>query len=175
MAPAPGGERRWLAGIALACLGAVCAALLAQHGFDMQPCPWCILQRLVYLAIAVAALAAAASRRPLRALLAAVVLALAGAGATAAVYQHVVAAKQYSCNLTFADTVITALGVEKLWPALFQVTATCADAAVSVLGVPFEYWSLALFALVGAAALRVLAARGEDDWRSMPAAWGPGR
>jgi protein dithiol:quinone oxidoreductase len=38
------------------------------------------------------------------------------------------------------------------------VTATCADAAVSVLGVPFEYWSLALFAIVAGVLLTVLRA-----------------
>lgn len=154
-----GGAGRWLVGIAMACLAAVGAALVAQYRFGMQPCPWCILQRLIYLLIAVAALLAAAGRGALRAALTGLVLALAVGGAVAAVYQHVVAAKQFSCNLTFADTLITALGIERLWPALFQVTATCADAAVSVLGVPFEYWSLALYALVALAAVRVLAAR----------------
>jgi disulfide bond formation protein DsbB len=157
--------RRWLAGIGLACFAAIAAALVAQHAFGMQPCPWCILQRLICLAIALLALIAAACRRPLRTLLAGSVAALALAGATAAVYQHVVAAKQYSCNLTFADTVITALGVERLWPAVFQVTATCADAAVSVLGVPFEYWSLALFVLVAAATAHVLTRRGNRTQR----------
>ncbi len=153
----PGRERRWLVGIGLASLVAIALALLAQHGFGMQPCPWCILQRLIYLLVAAAAFAAAAASRPLRPLLAGLVALLAAAGALAALYQHLVAAKQYSCNLTFADTVIGAIGIEKLMPALFQVTATCADAAVSVLGVPFEYWSLALFAVIAVAAGRVLA------------------
>ncbi len=127
----------------------------------MRPCPWCILQRVLYVLIAVAALLAAATRRPLRTLLAGVVLLLAAGGVAAAVYQHEVASKQYSCALTFADQVLTTLGIEKLWPAVFQVTATCAEAAVSVLGVPFEYWSLALYLLVGLAAARVLFARRE--------------
>ena len=154
---AAGVESRWLAGIGLASLAAVALALLAQHGFGMQPCPYCILQRLVYLGVALFAfIAAAASSRPLRMVSTTLLLLLAGAGGVAALYQHLVAARQYSCNLTFADTLIGALGVERLLPALFQVTATCADAAVSVLGVPFEYWSLALFALIALAAGRVL-------------------
>jgi protein dithiol:quinone oxidoreductase len=80
---------------------------------------------------------------------------LAGCGVAASIWQHVVAAKQFSCNLTLADNIITALRLESLLPALFQVTATCADAEVSMFGVPFEYWSLVLFVLLGAAIVRL--------------------
>jgi protein dithiol:quinone oxidoreductase len=34
---------------------AVGVALLSQYRFDMQPCPWCVFQRLLLLAIAVVA------------------------------------------------------------------------------------------------------------------------
>ena len=149
--------RQRLVAMAAACVAAVAAALVAQHGFDMQPCPWCILQRVIYLALAaVCVLAAALPSRALRVALSGLALVLALLGAASAIYQHVVAAKLASCNLTLADKIITALGIESLLPELFQVTATCADAAVSVLGVPFEYWSLALFALLALVAVSVL-------------------
>ena len=45
---------RTLAVVALACIGALAVALLTQHAFDMQPCPWCVLQRLIFVAIALA-------------------------------------------------------------------------------------------------------------------------
>lgn len=141
--------RQLLLAMAVVCVLAVAAALIAQHRFDMQPCPWCILQRVIYLLIALLCLSAAVvPSRIARAAATAGVLVFAGLGAASAVYQHVVAAKLYSCSLTLADTIISALGLEQLLPALFQVTATCADAAVSVFGVPFEYWSLALFVLL---------------------------
>ena len=143
--------------MALASVAAVAAALVAQHAFDMQPCPWCILQRVIYLAIALACgVAAAWPARAARIALSGLALLLALLGAASAIYQHVAAAKQASCNLTLADKAITALGLESLLPALFQVTASCADAAVSVLGVPFEYWSLALFALLALLAVSIL-------------------
>ena len=41
-----------LRGIALLCLAGVGIALVSQHVFDMQPCAWCVLQRLILLAIA---------------------------------------------------------------------------------------------------------------------------
>jgi protein dithiol:quinone oxidoreductase len=81
------------------------------------------------------------------------VVALCGAGVAAAWWQHFVAAKSSSCALTLADKVITTLGVDTRWPELFEVRASCADAAADLLGVPFEFWSLALFALVAIVAL----------------------
>ena len=40
-----------LALAAAAALAAVAAALVTQHVFDMQPCPWCVLQRVIFLAM----------------------------------------------------------------------------------------------------------------------------
>ena len=37
-------------------LGAVGAALFTQLRLGMQPCPWCVLQRAIFVAIAIAAL-----------------------------------------------------------------------------------------------------------------------
>jgi disulfide bond formation protein DsbB len=156
---APTTARAGLLGVAAVCIAAVAAALVAQYGFGMQPCPWCILQRLIYLAIALSCIVGAllGSRAAQRGF-AGLGFVLAGCGVASAIWQHVVAAKQFSCNLTLADNIITALKLESLVPPLFQVTATCADAAVSLLGVPFEYWSLLLFALIGIA-LATLALR----------------
>lgn len=149
-------DARWLLGMAIACIVAVAAALYAQQVHDMRPCPWCILQRVIYLLIALVCLGAAALRA-LHKPLVATALVLACLGAASAVYQHVVAAKQFSCDLTLADRILTALRLESLLPPLFQVTASCAEAAATILGIPFEYWSLALFALLALAALRLLA------------------
>jgi len=42
---------RALAGMAVASFAAVGVALVAQHQFGVKPCPWCVLQRLIFLAI----------------------------------------------------------------------------------------------------------------------------
>lgn len=138
--------------IAGACLLAVAIALYAQHRMGMRPCPWCILQRVVFLVIAgVALVTALVPWRSLRIALNAITVALATGGVIAAIYQHEVAAKSYSCNLTFADKVITALGLESAWPWMFQVTAACSEAVADLFGVPFEFWSLGLFAVIALA------------------------
>ena len=130
------------------CAGSVGLALLAQHRFDMQPCPWCILQRILFIVLSVLALVGAALPGNLgRRVLSALSLPLALGGIAAALWQHFVAAKTSSCALTFADRVNSYFGLDTRWPEWFEVRANCSDAAVSVLGVPFEFWALALFAV----------------------------
>ena len=147
---------RWLLAIAALSVAAVAAALVSQHVFDMPPCPWCVLQRAIYLAIAAVCLIGAALALPLaRRAAGALALLLAISGAASALYQHLVAARSASCNLTFADKVMSFFGLDSILPWLFQVYASCADAAVSMLGVPYAYWSLVLFAALGLGAARV--------------------
>lgn len=158
------GARQRFAAMALACGLALALALAAQYVFEMRPCPWCILQRLIFIVIGgVCLLGALIGARPARLAIAGATFMLALLGAAAALWQHNVAAKSSSCNLTLADKVLNALGVEALVPALFQVTANCADSAVRVLGVAFEHWSLALYLLLAFGAVSAfLKLRGSD-------------
>ena len=147
---------RWFAVIAAVSLAAVLAALISQHVFDMQPCPWCVLQRAIFCAIALAALIGWMWRAAVGRLLAGgLVLLLGLSGVAAALWQHFQAAASASCNLTLADKIISALKLDSLLPAVFLATANCADAAVNLLGVPYDFWSLGLFALLALAGLRV--------------------
>lgn len=149
--------RGWLAAIAALCLGAVIAALITQYGFDMQPCPWCILQRLLFVVVAILALAAAFL--PGRIAFSGLAALAAFGGIAAALYQHFVAAKSTSCNLTLADKIVSGLGLDRAVPFVFEVKASCADAAVDLAGVPYEFWSLALFVVVVAMVLASFNAR----------------
>jgi disulfide bond formation protein DsbB len=154
--------RGLFAGIAIACLAAVGAALVSQHVFDMQPCPWCVLQRVVYLAIALACLIGLAwSSAAGRSIAGGLALLRALGGAAAALWQHFKAAASASCNLTLADRIISALQLDRILPSVFEPRASCADAAVSLFGVPYDFWSLALFVLIAIAAVRVPRGRGD--------------
>lgn len=139
--------RLMLAALGLLCAASVGLALLAQHRFDMQPCPWCILQRILFIVLSVLALLASALPGLGRRLVSALSAPLALGGIAAALWQHFVAAKTDSCALTFADKVIGFFGLDTRWPDWFEVRANCSDGAVSVLGIPFEFWALALFAV----------------------------
>jgi disulfide bond formation protein DsbB len=147
-----------LGGVAALGVGAVAAALFTQYRLDMQPCAWCVLQRLVFLGISDAALLGLLWRTPLgRRVSALAVLALATAGAAAALWQHFVAASSVSCDLTLADRIVAATGLDGWLPEVFMATASCADAAVDLIGLPYEFWSLGLFIAAAAAALAVVA------------------
>ena len=150
-----------LAGVALACVAAVAAALVSQHVFDMQPCPWCVLQRVILLAIAIACVLGLLWRSALgRTVSVGLALLLTTAGIAAALWQHFQAAASASCNLTLADKIVSGwLQLDSLLPDVFAARASCADAAVSLLGVPYDFWSLALFVLIELALIGVLRRR----------------
>lgn len=153
------GQRTWLAGIAVAGVAAVGAAVVSQHVYGMQPCPWCVLQRAVFLAISMAALLALLLQGFGRRVGLVAMVLLTGCGAAAALWQHFVAASAASCNLTLADRIMNGLKLDETFPEVFMATASCADAKVNLFGVPYEAWSLSLFALMGAIGVRLLLPR----------------
>jgi disulfide bond formation protein DsbB len=132
---------------------AVALALVSQHRFDMQPCPWCVLQRLIFTVIGVVCLVGLAAPRAGGV----VALLLALSGVAAALWQHFVAASSDSCNLTLADRIISGLSLDSLLPEIYQARASCADAAVSMLGVPYEFYSLVLFVVLAGIGWRAAA------------------
>jgi disulfide bond formation protein DsbB len=146
-----------LGGGAVVSLAAIGAALVSQHVYDIQPCPWCVLQRLIFAVIALACVIGLLLRgRTAQRVAGGAVILLAIEGVVAALWQHFVAAASASCNLTFADRAMNGLGLDALMPEVFQARASCADAAVRMLGIPYEFYSLALFIALGAAGALVL-------------------
>ncbi|MDP1646763.1 MAG: disulfide bond formation protein B [Rubrivivax sp.] len=164
MTPVFSNTRLLIAGFLLP-LAAVGTALVTQHVFEMQPCPWCVLQRLIFVAISLSALLGLAGQMLrvviVRRIGAALMGLLALSGITAALWQHFVAAASVSCDLTLADRIVGGIGVDALWPQVFAAYASCADAAAKLLGVPYEFYSLTLFvALAALAAVLLLRRRG---------------
>lgn len=150
---------RVLAFSALVSIAGVAAALVAQYQFDVKPCPWCVMQRGIFILIAVvSALGWILQRIGFARVLALLLTALLGvAGLVSAGYQHEVASKLASCDMTFADRVLGALDLEARFPSVFMVTASCSEAsAYTLLGLPYEIWSGALFTLIALLSLLVL-------------------
>ena len=151
----PSGKRGVLALTALVALAAVGAAYFTQHVWGMQPCPWCVLQRLIFVAIAAAALLGLLLPAA-GALLAGL---LAACGLAAALWQHFVAASAESCDLTLADRIMAATGLDGRFPEVFMAMTSCADAKVDLFGLPYEAWSGSLFAAALVAMMAVLRRR----------------
>jgi disulfide bond formation protein DsbB len=137
-----------LLGVAVLSFGAVGLAALAQYAFNMQPCPWCVLQRFIYLVVGALALLGVVLPGLLRRL--AIALALLGAlsGIASALWQQLHAVNESSCDLSLAERIVSALQLDRLVPQLFIAYASCGDAAVSVLGIPFAVWSCLLYVIL---------------------------
>ena len=146
-----------MAGLTVLPLLAVAAALFTQFRMDMMPCAWCVLQRLCFVAIALAGLLGlvlpGAALRRVAGLLA---LLGAAAGITAALWQHFVANASDSCAMSLADRLMGFTGLDSRFPEVFAAYASCADAKLDLLGLPYEFWSLGLFVVLAIAALRVV-------------------
>ena len=147
-------------------LAAVAVALYTQHRLDMLPCAWCVLQRLIFLVVAGIALLGLLlpglllPGLLLRRLAGLLALLAAGAGIAAALWQHFVASVSASCDQTLADRVMAFTGLDRRFPDVFTAWASCADAQTTLLGLPYEFYSLSLFialALMALMALRVVA------------------
>ena len=149
----------WFAAVAIASFGAVAVALVSQHRFAMEPCAWCVLQRLIFVAIGAFAVLGLVWRGAAGSRVAGTFgLLLALSGIASGLWQHFVAAKSASCNLTLADRIVTATQLDRLLPDVFEARASCADAAVSLFGVPYAIWAAIGFAACAIALLRVLRA-----------------
>lgn len=151
-------DRNLFALIFILCMAALLAALFSQHALGMAPCAWCVLQRVILLVMAGLALLGwlGPACRWIRGPVAGLMVVTGAIGAWAAWHQLTVAAKQFSCDQTLADRIVSASGLDALVPWLFGIYATCLDAAVSLLGLEFAVWSLGLFVALALAALGAL-------------------
>ena len=149
---------RALGFIAVASFASLAIALIAQHQFGVRPCPWCVMQRGIFILIGAIALLGLLLRGVPRKGALVLIGVLAACGFVAAIYQNQVASQSMSCALTLADRINTALGLEELLPYVFMVTGNCAEAAAyRLLGLPYEVWSGALYLIM--AGVAVLAVR----------------
>lgn len=150
-------SQRLMGAAALLALLALGVVLVWQHVFDVRPCPWCVLQRAEAAAIVLAAVLGYLWRSRAGLLVsAALVIALANLGVLSALWQHFVAAASESCNLTLADRIVSGLQLDSLLPDVFAATASCAEAKAVWFGLPYEFWSLAVFVSIEALAVWAL-------------------
>ncbi len=144
-------EIKLLRFISILSIGSVAFALISQYVFDMQPCAWCVFQRLLYLLIgAVAILLTLGQPSRLRLSIgAAGIIATAIAGVASAVYQEKVAANTFSCAQTVADQLMTKSGLDAAFPWLFGIYASCMEARIKLMGIEYAWWSMVMFSILG--------------------------
>lgn len=146
-------QQRFFLYSAVLCLFSLAFALVSQHIFGLRPCAWCVFQRLILVGIVLISLLGYVAMRYKTVWLAFIsrlfIMGLAMGGALSAWYQYTVAAKLFSCDMTFADQVMTKSGLESSIPWLFGIYASCMDAAASLLGIDYAVWALLFFIFIG--------------------------
>ena len=140
---------RWIfAAASVSCVALLCFAYYMQYGLGHQPCPLCILQRYVYLAIAAVSLAGAAyGPKRFGAMITAAVLGVfAATGAALAIWQVTKGDTMTTCNTDMVGQIVYSLPMRAWWPEFLAAYGGCADLYPPILGLSIPLWSLIWFA-----------------------------
>lgn len=131
------------------CITAVAVAEGLQVAWDLQPCTMCILQRYVFLALAMVFAVRAGLTPRHQAATRWLVTSLAVVGVLASVkIRWAMRHQGETCGRDAVAAFLNDLPTATQWPALFEATGVCGDPVPPVMGVPFYLWSVILFTLL---------------------------
>ena len=156
--------RGLFAATGLAAVGLVGGGLILAHTLNLAACPLCILQRMLYLLLALEAIAAwwltgsAPARTLPRRLAASVMAATALTGVGVASYQTWLQrfAKGASCTADqpWWEHLVNWAGSQ--WPLMFEASGLCSEAGWKFIGLSIAEWSLVAFTSMTIAMLAAL-------------------
>jgi len=138
--------RSLLLSIAVGAFGLIGVALYLQHGLDMLPCPLCVIQRYLFIAIGVFALIGAYTSKP-KAFAGLGLLAALGGLATAGKHLWVLAHPGLSCGIDPMETFLNKIPSATYLPFLFKADGLCEDALAPWFGLSIPQWSFLWFGL----------------------------
>jgi disulfide bond formation protein DsbB len=144
---------RLFALITVICVGLLAFAFYLQHGLHLDPCPWCVVQRLVYIAVGLIALVGVLHRPgPTGATAYAclgVVASLAGVAAAGYnVYLQSDPARAAKCVGSPVERILDSLAIGDLVPSYLQYDGPCTLKPWSFLGLSIPEWSFIWFAIL---------------------------
>jgi disulfide bond formation protein DsbB len=146
---------RLIAAVSLLLVG---AALYLQHARDMLPCPLCVIQRYLFLGVAVFSLIGAFANK-IKAFAALALLCALGGLGTVAKHLYVLAHPGFSCGIDPMETMLNKIPTATLLPWLFRADGLCEAAQDTVLGLNVPQWSAVWFVILAAGLVWVLARR----------------
>jgi disulfide bond formation protein DsbB len=134
----------------MVCLGLLGYALVLQHLDGLDPCPWCVVQRLGFIGVATVSLIAALHRpgtvgTVVYSFLAGVI---AAAGAAAASYHIWIQSdpeRAMSCANSPVERMLDASKIGKMIPPLLQYDGLCTIKPWKFLTLSIPEWSLVWF------------------------------
>ena len=148
-------SRTLLLAIAAAALSLIGVALYLQHGLDMLPCPLCVIQRYLFLTIAIVCLIGALARKPRLGAGLGLLAALGGLG-VAGKHLYVLAHPGLSCGIDPMETALNKIPTATLMPFLFRADGLCEDATAPWFGLSIPQWAFLWFALFALASAWLL-------------------
>jgi disulfide bond formation protein DsbB len=144
-----------IAAVSIALVG---AALYLQHAKDMLPCPLCVIQRYLFLGIAIFSLIGAFANKIKALATLALLCALGGLGVVGK-HLYVLAHPGFSCGIDPMETMLNKVPTATMLPWLFRADGLCEAAQDTVLGLNVPQWSAVWFVLLTAGLVWVLARR----------------
>jgi len=144
-----------IAALSFALIG---AALYLQHAHDMLPCPLCVIQRYLFLAVGIAALVGALAGKVKAGAGVALLAALGGLG-VAGKHLYVLANPGFSCGIDPMETMLNKIPTATLLPWLFHADGLCENATDGILGLSIPQWSALWFVLLAVTLVWVLLRR----------------
>lgn len=135
--------------IFLVCTGLVGYALYLQHFKGLLPCPLCVIQRVAYWLIGLAALFGAIhnpqqlGRRLYSGLI--IMCALSGAIAAGRQAWLVRFPEALECGISPEEAFLNELPLARWWPDMFEANGDCADSSWQFLLLTIPDWSLVAF------------------------------
>jgi disulfide bond formation protein DsbB len=147
-----------LRAIAVICLALVGAALYLQHAKGLLPCPLCVIQRYLFLAIAICCAIGAYGGKPKIGAGLALIGALGGLGVVGK-HLWVLAHPGLSCGIDPMETVLNKIPTATALPWLFHADGLCEDARDTLFGLSIPQWSAVWFVLLTAALIYLLVRR----------------
>jgi protein dithiol:quinone oxidoreductase len=151
-------SRNLLLAIAAVSIALVGAALYLQHAKDMLPCPLCVIQRYLFLGIALFSLIGAFAGKIKAGAGLALLCALGGLGVVGK-HLYVLAHPGFSCGIDPMETALNKIPTATLLPWLFRADGLCEAAQDTVFGLNVPQWSAVWFVLLSLALAWVLVRR----------------
>jgi disulfide bond formation protein DsbB len=151
-------SRKLLLSIAAACLAMLGVGMYIQHVLDLLPCPLCVIQRYLFLTVALACLLGAASGKPKLGAGLGLAAALGGIG-VAAKHLYVLAHPGLSCGIDPLETSLNKIFTAQYLPFMFRADGLCEDATAPFFGLMIPQWALVWFVIFAIALAWTLARR----------------
>ncbi|UGQ46265.1 disulfide bond formation protein B [Massilia endophytica] len=151
-------SRSILLATAAVSFGLIGVALYLQHAMNMLPCPLCVIQRYLFIAIGIGALIGAFSQKPKLGAGIGLLAALGGLGVVGK-HLYVLAHPGLSCGIDPLETALNKIPTATALPFLFQADGLCENATDALFGLSIPQWSAVWFGILTLTLIWVLLRR----------------